>query len=67
MSQSKSDLPKDWFIISMIDHVTNESIKSPHKCDLCGSTAIDHTEYQCSMNRRLRLQDIKTQLKGGSE
>lgn len=24
------------------------------KCDLCGSTAIDHTEIQCSMNRSLR-------------
>lgn len=24
------------------------------KCDMCGSTAIDHTENQCSMNRQLR-------------
>lgn len=24
------------------------------KCDLCGSTAIDHTEQQCSINRVLK-------------
>lgn len=24
---------------------------SNEKCDLCGSTAIDHTEQQCNLNR----------------
>lgn len=24
------------------------------KCDLCGSTAIDHTEIHCSLNRSVR-------------
>lgn len=23
------------------------------KCDICGSTAIDHTEAQCAMNRTI--------------
>lgn len=23
------------------------------KCDICGSTAIDHTETQCSINRQM--------------
>ncbi len=26
----------------------------PVKCDLCGSTAIDHTENQCNLNRTLK-------------
>ena len=30
---------------------TNERVKPTHKCDLCGSTAIDHTEMHCQMNR----------------
>jgi len=25
----------------------------PMKCDLCGSTAIDHTEMHCQLNRNL--------------
>ena len=25
------------------------------KCDICGSTAIDHTEAQCQLNRSLKL------------
>lgn len=24
------------------------------KCDMCGSTAIDHTENQCQLNRALK-------------
>lgn len=24
------------------------------KCDMCGSTAIDHTEHQCNMNQQLK-------------
>lgn len=26
----------------------------PVKCDLCGSTAIDHTEMDCQLNRVLQ-------------
>lgn len=26
----------------------------PVKCDICGSTAIDHTEMQCQVNRVLK-------------
>ena len=29
------------------------AIKLGQKCDVCGSTAIDHTENQCSLNRQL--------------
>jgi hypothetical protein len=34
---------------------TNEFIsgKRPNKCGMCGSTAVDHTEAQCAMNRAL--------------
>lgn len=31
----------------------------PLKCDLCGSTAIDHTESRCQMNRQLK--DLRRQ------
>lgn len=24
------------------------------KCDICGSTAVDHTEMQCQINRQLK-------------
>jgi len=37
--------------------------KGGQKCDLCGSTAIDHTEMHCQMNRAFRRKDhgyIKT-------
>ena len=26
--------------------------RQPVKCDICGSTAIDHTEFQCATNRQ---------------
>lgn len=28
------------------------------KCDICGSTAIDHTEAQCNVNRQLYKKDL---------
>lgn len=30
------------------------SMRTGQKCDICGSTAIDHTENQCSLNRQLQ-------------
>lgn len=32
-------------------YVPQPRIVSGQKCDICGSTAIDHTEAQCSFNR----------------
>lgn len=36
---------------SCCHHEDEEVVTKPVKCDICGSTARDHTESQCQINR----------------
>jgi hypothetical protein len=35
--------------------IVGEKARIGVKCDICGSTAIDHTEMQCQINRQLYI------------
>ena len=43
------------------------TIYRPHKCDICGSTAIDHTENQCQMNRAFARTSVSDLVKNSPE
>lgn len=45
--------------IIILDGEVQIFTKGGVKCDMCGSTTIDHTEAQCSQNQKMRRANTK--------